>query len=208
MKLWMRVGDIILISAIILASGYSRRMRENKLLLQYRGKSLIQHTIEVITQSDFSEVIIVAREEEIIEIGNKNGLKVFRNENAVKGISESVKLGVMHATQTDGYMFFMADQPFLDIDTIKELILKFRENSSFIIVPRCEGRRGNPVIFPYIFKEDFLKLEGDIGGKIIINKNLEKVKFLEIHDSTKLFDIDTNENYEYILKLEENNEYV
>ncbi|MBZ9606776.1 molybdenum cofactor cytidylyltransferase [Clostridium estertheticum] len=197
-----------MISAIILASGYSRRMRKNKLFLKYKGKMLIEHTIEVIKQCCFSEIIIVAREVGIIEIGKKNGLKVIKNENAVKGISESVKLGVTHTAETDGYMFFTADQPFLDVDTIKELIDEFRENSNYIIVPRCEGRRGNPVIFPYVFKEEFLQLEGDVGGKIIINKNLEKVKFVEIHDSAKLFDIDTNENYEYILKLEENNEYV
>lgn len=197
-----------MISAIILASGYSRRMSKNKLFLEYKGKTLIEHTIDVIKQCCFSEVIIVAREEKIIEIGKKNGLKVIENENAVKGISESVKLGVMNTTETDGYMFFTADQPFLDKDTIKGLICKFGEDSNYIIVPRREGRRGNPVIFPCVFKEDFLKLKGDVGGKIIINKNLEKVKFVEIQDSAKLFDIDTNENYDYILKLEENNEYV
>ena len=197
-----------MVTAIILASGYSRRMGRNKLLLQYKGKMLIEHTIEVIKQCCFLEVAIVAREEEIIKIGKRNGLKVIKNKNAVKGISESVKLGVTHTTETDGYMFFTADQPFLDKDTINELIYEFKEASNYIIIPRCDGRRGNPVIFPYTFKEDFLKLEGDVGGKIIINKNLDKVKFVEIHDSTKLFDIDTNENYEYILKLEENNEHV
>ncbi|HEY8892159.1 MAG TPA: molybdenum cofactor cytidylyltransferase [Clostridium sp.] len=197
-----------MISAIILAAGYSRRMGKNKLLLKLRSISLIQHTIDIIKKCGFQEVIIVAREEEIIKIGYKNDLKVIVNENAVKGISESVKLGVKNSTLTDGYMFFTADQPFLDIDTINELIQKFRENTNYIIVPRCDGRLGNPVIFPSIFKEDLLKLEGDVGGKIIINKNLDKVKFVEIYDSTKLFDIDTNENYEYILRLEENNGYV
>ena len=105
-------------------------------------------------------------------------------------------------------MFFTADQPFLDVDTIKNLIREFTEDSAYIIVPRCDGRRGNPVIFPTSFKEDFLKLQGDVGGKTIINKNLDRVKFIEITDSWTLFDVDTSENYEYILKLEENNEYV
>jgi molybdenum cofactor cytidylyltransferase len=199
---------MVMISAIILASGYSRRMGENKLLLEFRGKTLIEHTIETIMQCGFSQIIVVAREEEIIETGNRNGLKVIRNNNAIKGISESIKLGVIHAGPTDGYMFFTADQPFLDTDIVKGLIRKFTENSAYIIIPKCDGRRGNPVIFPYRFKEDFLKLQGDVGGKIIINKNLDKVKFVEIDESLKLFDIDTNENYEYILKLEENDEYV
>lgn len=197
----------MMISAIILASGFSKRMGQNKLLLKYRGRSLIEHTIETILKCGFSEVILVAREEEIIEIGNKNGLKVIKNENAAKGISESIKLGVMHGKETDGYMFIMADQPFLDIVTVKELTAEFRENPAYIIIPKCEGKRGSPVIFPSSFKEDFLKLEGDVGGKVIINKNLDKVKFLEIQDCKELVDIDTNENYENILKLEGNDEY-
>jgi molybdenum cofactor cytidylyltransferase len=148
-----------MISAIILASGYSRRMGQNKLLLKYKGKSLIEHTIETILQCGFSEVILVGREEEVIEIGNRYGLKVIINENAVKGISESIKLGVGNAKETDGFMFFMADQPFLDVDTVKGLNKEFEENSGCIIIPRFDGKRGSPVIFPCIFKEDFLILE-------------------------------------------------
>jgi molybdenum cofactor cytidylyltransferase len=197
-----------MITAIILASGYSRRMGQNKLLLKYRGRSLIEHTIETIEMCGFSEMIIVAREEEIIDIGNKYGLKVIINGNADKGISESIKLGVRSAKETKGFMFFMADQPFLDVDTVKALNHEFEENSDCIVIPRFDGKRGSPVIFPWIFKEDFLRLEGDVGGKVIINKNLDKVKFVEVQDAAKLFDVDTNENYEYILKLEEKDEHV
>ncbi|MGK0465158.1 molybdenum cofactor cytidylyltransferase [Clostridium sp.] len=197
-----------MISAIILAAGYSRRMGVNKLLLKYRGKSLIQSTIDTILQCGFSEVILVGREEEVIEIGNINELIVVENQNAEEGISESIRLGVQHAKEVDGYMFFTADQPFLDVDTIKSLIREFIENPTYIIVPRCDVRRGNPVIFPPDLKEDFLKLEGDIGGKTIINENLDRVKFVETSDSWELFDVDTSENYEFIINLEENNDYV
>ena len=197
-----------MISAIILASGYSKRMGDSKLLLKYKGKALIEHTIDTVMSCGFSQIILVAREEEIIEIGNRNNLEVTKNKNAIKGISESIKLGVMNTKNTDGYMFFTADQPFLDLDTIRMLHEKFTKNSAYIIVPTCAGKRGSPVIFPSSFKEDFFKLQGDVGGKTIINKNLDKVKFVEVQDSRKLFDIDTKESYEYILKLEEKDEHV
>ena len=197
-----------MISAIILASGYSKRMGKNKLLLKYKGKSLIEYTIDTVLCCGFSEVILVAREKEVIEIGIRNYLKVIKNENATKGISESIKLGILNTRNAEGYMFFTADQPFLDVATIRALQNKFAENSAYIIIPTCDGKRGSPVIFPSIYKEDFLKLQGDVGGKVIINKNLEKVKFVELQDSSKLFDIDTNESYEYILKLEEKDEHV
>lgn len=97
----------MMISAIILASGYSRRMGKNKLLLKYRGKSLIEYTIEATQKCGFAEIILVGREEKILKIGNKYGLKVIKNANAFKGISESIKLGVMHVKKQRDICFLL-----------------------------------------------------------------------------------------------------
>lgn len=197
-----------MITAIIMASGYSKRMGENKLLLNYKGKLLIEHTIDTVLQCDFLEVILVAREVKIIKIAKNKGLKVIKNENAVKGISESIKLGIRNADESEGYMFFTADQPLLDVDTIKVLLSEFKENKSYIFVPKYQGKRGSPVIFPEKFKKAFLELEGDVGGKTIINKHLDQVRFVSIKDHKKMFDIDTPEDYYQILEWERTKEYV
>ena len=188
-----------MVSAIILASGYSKRMGRDKLLLKYRGKTLIQKTIDTILQYEFSEVILVAREEEIIEIGNRNGIKVIKNDNAAKGISESIKLGVMEAMKTDGYMFFTGDQPLMDVETIQLLMNCFIENKNLIIVPRYNEKRGNPFIFPRRYADELLALQGDSGGRSIINKHLESVKFLEVKNEWLLSDIDTEEDYKRLV---------
>ncbi|WP_040211055.1 molybdenum cofactor cytidylyltransferase [Clostridium polynesiense] len=192
-----------MLSAIILASGYSRRMGKNKLLLEYKGKTLIEHTLEAVVNSGFSEVILVAREKEILDIGNREKLKVIKNENAWKGISEGIKVGVSNSGVTEGFMFFTADQPFLDNSTIKLLMNIFKENPCSIVIPSFKGRTGSPVIFPYFLKADFLKLHGDVGGKAVINTNPALVKYIELKDGIKLFDVDTMESYKYILNKEE-----
>ena len=58
---------INLISAIIMASGFSRRMGKNKLLMKYNDKFLIEYTLDTISKFDFKEKIIVTQYEKIKE---------------------------------------------------------------------------------------------------------------------------------------------
>jgi molybdenum cofactor cytidylyltransferase len=182
-----------------MASGYSRRMKRNKLLLGYKGKTMIERTLDTVLKSDFSQRILVAREKEILQLGKNSGFITIKNKHADKGISESIKLGIKSSNGCDGYMFFTVDQPLLAEKTINILIKVFYQDPSYIIVPQYKGRRGSPVVFPKKFKEDLLGLEGDIGGKIIINKSLNQVRFVEIDDEKSLFDVDTKEDYEKLL---------
>lgn len=189
-----------MISAIIMASGYSSRMKQNKLLLEYRGKTLIQHTVDIVSKCAFSQVILVVREKEMLQLQNTHKLKVIENKKAYKGISESIKLGLKYTDDCDGYMFFTTDQPLLSSNTVNKLLQSFYEDKNHIIVPRCMGKRGSPVIFPKKFKQELMDLDGDIGGKIVINKYLEQVRFVEMDDEANLFDVDTPEDYEKILQ--------
>ena len=52
------------------------------------------------------------------------------------------------------------------------------------------------MIFPYSLKDQLLKLEGDNGGRVVIDYNIDKVIGIDIEKEDELMDIDTMENYE------------
>ena len=185
-----------MISAIIMASGFSRRMGCNKLLIEFNGKTLVQNIIDKILECNFKDCVLVAQDEEVMEIGKKCGIKIVYNVNALNGQSESIKLGLVNLEVSKGYMFFTADQPFLSVSTINKLIIKFNENTNNIIIPICNNKRGNPVIFPKYLVSELLELEGDNGGRIIINRHKEKNMLVNILDEKELLDIDTKEELE------------
>ena len=191
-----------LITAIVMASGFSKRMGLNKLLMKYNDKFLIEHTLEKISQCDFAEKIIVTQYEEIEKL--TDNFKVVINENAHKGQSESIKLGVKSSEKCDGYMFFVADQPLINQKDIEKLIRVFRENKDFIVIPKYKEKRGNPVIYPSLYKEEILRLEGDKGGKSII-KSSNKIKYVEVEENT-LFDIDNKDDFNKLLMRKGDNE--
>ncbi len=61
--------------------------------------------------------------------------------------------------------------PFITEDLINRLIEEFIEDESNIIVPYYNNKRGMPTIFPYSLRGELLNIEGDIGGRRIIEDN-------------------------------------
>lgn len=191
-----------MISAIVMASGFSRRMGENKLLMDFNGKTIIENTFEALKKSDFKEVVVVSQYEEVLKIANKYQFKFVLNDNAHIGQSESIKLGIRNSGKCDGYMFFVGDQPLINNDDVKELINEFGENKEYIVIPRYDNKTGNPVIFPTCLKNNLLSLKNDEKGKKVINE-YDKIKYVNVSEYT-LLDVDTKLDYENLKKLKGN----
>jgi molybdenum cofactor cytidylyltransferase len=190
------------VSAIIMAAGLSKRMNQNKLMMKINEKYIYEFIFETINMcsDSFSEIIVVAKETEILEKACEFGFFAVKNEISHLGQSASVRLGVENSNKPDGYMFFVADQPFIKDDTIKMLLSVFKKNPNSIIIASYNGMNGNPVIFPKLFKTQLLNLVGDIGGKIIIKNNPDKLIRVHIDTEDEFIDIDTLKDYERILK--------
>ena len=93
------------------------------------------------------------------------------------------------------YMFLVGDQPYLNSPTINKLVHVFKKEKPLIVAPLYKGQRGNPVIFSSKLKRDLLKIEGDHGGSTIIEKMMNRVRFVAIEKSIVGIDIDTEEAY-------------
>ncbi len=184
------------ISAIVLASGLSRRMGTDKLHMKIKGRNLYEYILTTLCRVPFYERIVVAKDEDILSRAESLGFLAVRNTKFYLGKSESIKAGLRSAKETDGFMFFVADQPFLHVETIRKLCRAFCENPSRIIQPAYNGIPGNPVIFPAVFLPQLMDLNGDRGGKAVLEKNKGKVIRVDIPSDLESVDIDTMEDYE------------
>lgn len=189
------------ISAIVMASGLSRRMNENKLQLKINNKKIYEYILETIKNYGFYEKIVVAKDAEIMQAAFNLGFIAIENTKSYLGQSVSIKLALENSYNAEGYMFFVADQPFIKLSTIDTLCKTFEKNRKNIIVPSYNGINGNPVIFPFHLKEELMSITGDHGGKIVINNNLKDVIKVQIETENEFIDIDTIEDFEKVIAM-------
>jgi probable selenium-dependent hydroxylase accessory protein YqeC len=195
------------VSGIILAAGLSKRMGVDKLLLPVGGVPLIERVISAASKSKLGEIVLVCGSDAIASIGRRYGAKIVKNVSPMLGQSHSVKLGVEGSrSSADGLMFLVGDQPLINESIINDMIESFTPGLFSVAVPLYNGKRGNPVIFDSAHSEMLLGLRGDSGGRVLLEKLKGNITTVEFTDEKSGFDIDTREEYERVLRLEDENE--
>lgn len=177
------------ICGVILASGSSKRMGENKLLLSVDKKTMVQSVIEACVVSDLYDIVIISCHQEIQQICEKMQVNFLENNHANLGQSQSIKIGVKHFKNADAIMFINADTPRINPEYINDLVHTYNNK---ILVPYYKGTPMTPVTFPSKYFNDLMDLKGDTGGKSIIKSN----NFDKFDSSFKNFDIDTKQDYD------------
>ncbi|MEA4972624.1 MAG: nucleotidyltransferase family protein [Candidatus Metalachnospira sp.] len=183
------------ITAIIMCSGFGRRMGANKLLMPINGKRMFEYVFETIQGIGFYKTVVVTPYEEIKKYAQIRGFEATFNSENEEGIAASVRIGAGLCGDAEGIMYFTADQPFIDAETINRLLFEFEKNNK-ITVPVLNGKNKNPVIFPVRYKNDLLSLSGDVGGRQIINANKADVTKVFFKIERPFIDIDTAKDFE------------
>ena len=187
-----------MISAILLAAGQSKRMDgENKLTKEIKGIPLIKLSVKNILASSVDELIIVlGHQREIVEklIDKNEKIKFTFNKDFESGMASSIKTGLDHLSEkTKAFFICLADMPMVNKDIYNQII-KFRDKNE-IIVPTYKGKQGNPILFSKSMKEKIMKVQEDIGAKMILESNKDKVFNLETNNVSITKNFNTKESF-------------
>jgi len=80
-----------MITAIIMASGLSSRMGENKLLLNYNNKPILEYVFKAVKKLNFNEVIVVSQYNEIKNLSKEYDFKYVNNEKNNSNVDVKLK---------------------------------------------------------------------------------------------------------------------
>ena len=190
-----------MLSAILLAAGESKRMGALKQLMPLGKNTLLEQAVDNILNSSVDETIVVVghRAEEVSKAIASRPVKIMLNPNYQQGMSTSIIAGLtMVDPKAQAVMLALADQPLVESGTINQLIDAFNRHDKGIAVPTHRGKRGNPVIFSIKYKEELLKLKGDIGGREIIKNHPDDVLEVAVDSESVITDIDTQDDYQQL----------
>ena len=132
-----------------MAAGAGTRFGPDKLLVEFRGKPLIQWALEAIPADRLCRVAVVTGDQRIRTMAEGFGFSPVWNDRPELGVSRTIRLGLEAlAPICDGVIFQVADQPLLRRETVASLAETWLANPEQIIVPAAGGCWGNPCVFP------------------------------------------------------------
>jgi molybdenum cofactor cytidylyltransferase len=191
-----------MIYGIILAAGEGKRMGKVKLNLPLGDKLLIEWVLQAVKLAPLDKYFLVVRPEdkEMIKTGEKWGAEIVLNAEYRSGMSSSIKkaLDQISPEELVGFFVILGDQPFINPSLLYKMLRAFTLDKKEMVVPFYKDRQGNPVFFDGYWKDELMKLSGDVGGKVLIKAHPERIKRFKISDESILLDIDREEDYEKI----------
>ncbi len=149
------------LAAIVLAAGSSTRFGSDKLSASFRGEPLLHHAIRAARAAPVDEVLVVSRQE--LPIGEWSGKPPVRPVRiSSSALSESLKAGIMAASDVDGAFIFLGDMPVVPGELAARLAGRIGDH--YAALPRHDGRPGHPVLLSARAFADIAALEGDEGA--------------------------------------------
>lgn len=210
------------VAALILAAGLSRRMTpgNHKLLLKLGTKPVIAHVVEAVLHSQVNQCIIVLGYQAdqlraaLADYTTNPRVQLVENPAFTQGMSTSLRSGLallqtstqQRSTTTDCALIVLGDQPFISPRILDALITCRQQTQQRIIVPYYHGQRGTPVLFAASLFPELAQVQGDEGGRSVIEHHPTEVVALEMADTLAdrqaqmaQYDIDTWTAYQQAL---------
>ena len=192
------------IAVIILAAGRSARLGSPKQLLSYRGKTLLQHTIDTALESQASPILVVlgSGKDAIKKELEQKQVFILENSSWESGMASSISYGITNlqelAPESKAVILMVCDQPFVNAKLLNNLITKHKDTRQSIVASSYANTLGTPALFHQSLFSELLVLEGESGAKSLIKKYSLQTGFVSFDQGS--IDIDTRENYRNLPK--------
>jgi molybdenum cofactor cytidylyltransferase len=194
--------------AVVPAAGESRRMGRPKLLLPWRGSTVIQTVLATWRGSSVERIVVVISPGDVA-LGEK-----VRGDNVdivvPKTPPPDMKASVLRALDylettfqphpTDAWLLAPADLPLLPRAIIDEVLRSYDPTAPSVIVPTLHGKRGHPVLFPWQLLAEAQGLGPDEGLNALLSRHRwQALPCDHLANAAAWQDVDTPEEYQNAL---------
>ena len=188
------------ICGLVLAAGLSRRMGEFKPLLPFRGKTLIENTIDSILSSGAHQVVVVTghRADELEAVlGKKYEGRVILTRNhefATTDMLRSIQLGCEALPECDAFFLLPGDMPVVEPATFRKVLAQ-RDGTLGVIFPTLDGYKKHPPLVDYRLIPHILSFHGEGGLRQFWQEQEALIHTVAVDDVGVWVDLDTQEDY-------------
>lgn len=189
------------LSAIVLAAGRSQRMGCNKSLLPLGDKTVLQQVLLALGAAHPARILVVlgTQGEPVAESLVDFALSIVWNRAENCDMSDSLRTALPVLPQEEhGVILCLGDQPLIAPATYRRLADHYLAHPQAIVQPRCNGRKGHPVLLPSGLLRE---LATHATLRDLLTEHAARRHLVDVEDPGILMDLDTPEDYQHILRL-------
>ena len=191
------------LAAIIVAAGYSSRMKSFKPLLSLGGSTVLEKAVDSFRKAGIRDIRVVTgyRAEELLPVIDRLGVQLIDNDNFAEGMFSSITAGVKSLTAgVRGFFILPVDNPIINRDTIEKIQTTFFSTEFGIVYPTYEGLRGHPPLISSSYVNKVLAWNKPGGMRAVLEQYEHDAVDVAVVDPGVLLDMDTPEDYQQMLK--------
>ena len=143
-----------------------------KALIPYRGRTFLQHLIEVTSHARIGirRIVLGAGAEAIREKLGLDPASIVINENWRQGQLSSIQAAIRNLleAETEGLVLCPVDHPLVSSELVARLIAEFDASGKSIVLPVFRGKRGHPLIFRASLYGEILAAPPEVGARQVV----------------------------------------
>jgi molybdenum cofactor cytidylyltransferase len=188
------------ISGLVLAAGGSSRLGRPKQLLEYRGRTLLDATLDMARACDFDQLIVaIGGAGEDVRAGvDLGGCTVVDNVHYTTGCSSSIVASLERVDpRADGLVLLVGDQPGVEPSSVAALVAAVETSTPAASLAMCRyaDGRGHPFWFSQPMFAELSSLHGDKAVWKLIESGRWSVAEVAV-DGPAPLDVDTWPDYQ------------
>ena len=190
------------LSSLILAAGFSSRMGNFKPLMSFRGKTLIENTIDSVLSGGAQTAVVVTgfKSEQLGDfLKQRYGDQILLVKNQrfeETDMMKSMKTGCHALPPCDAFFLLPGDMPVICPSTFEKLIKARSPDIPSVVIPTLNGYRKHPPLIDGRLITDILSFQGNGGLRQLWRQREELIHTVPVDDEGVTIDLDTRQDYQ------------
>ncbi len=173
-------------------------MGSDKALLEYRGRGFLERLIYLLLPRVDKVVAVLGHNADRIQqaLPEAPRLQVAVNREYDRGMLSSLQCGLAAAGgDVDWILWALVDHPAVRGRTLDRLLAVAATADAPLVIPRCGGTRGHPIMISKAVAAQLIDLDADSSPQDVVRAHYSRACFVDTDDRGVLLDIDNPADY-------------